>query len=83
MVMDNNDSVTIFLVSQRFIMPWTATNYPNSMRDLNEEVRGKAIDIVNALLKEGFEEGPAISIAIAQARKWATVHGKTSDRSLV
>ena len=34
-------------------------------------MRHKAIDIANALLDEGYEEGRAIAIATAQAEKWA------------
>jgi uncharacterized protein YdaT len=34
-------------------------------------VRDKAIEIANALLAEGYDEGRAIRIAIAQAKRWA------------
>jgi len=51
-------------------MPWTVKNYPASMKNLEERVRNKAIDIANALLDDGYEEGRAIPIAIAQAKKW-------------
>jgi uncharacterized protein YdaT len=52
-------------------MPWDATRYPASMKNLPERVREKAIAIANALLEEGMEEGKAIRIAIAKAREWA------------
>jgi uncharacterized protein YdaT len=52
-------------------MPWTAQRYPVSMRNLPEPVRVKAIEIANALLDEGMDEGRAIRIAIAKARQWA------------
>lgn len=53
-------------------MPWTKQNYPASMRNLTDEVRGKAIDIANALCREeDYEEGRVIAIATAQAEKWA------------
>lgn len=52
-------------------MPWTATRYPASMQNLPEAVRRKAIEIANALLAEGYEEGRAIRIGIAKAREWA------------
>ena len=55
-------------------MPWTASRYPGSMTHLPDGVRRKAIAIANALLEEGYEEGRAIRIAIAQARRWAGVH---------
>lgn len=41
------------------------------MKNLTPEVRNKAVDIANALLDEGYEEGRAIAIATAQAEKWA------------
>ena len=55
-------------------MPWTAQRYPVSMRHLQEPVRAKAIEIANALLDEGMDEGRAIRIAIAKAKEWAARH---------
>lgn len=55
-------------------MPWTMQRYPVSMRHLPEPTRLKAIEIANALLGEGMEEGRAIRIAIAKAREWAQRH---------
>jgi uncharacterized protein YdaT len=53
-------------------MPWTKTNYPNSMKNLPAAVRSKAIEIGNALLGEGkMEEGIAIATAISRAKDWA------------
>jgi uncharacterized protein YdaT len=34
-------------------------------------IREKAIEIANALLAEGYDEGQAIRIAIIQAKRWA------------
>jgi uncharacterized protein YdaT len=45
------------------------------MLHLQPLVREKAIEIANALLAEGYEEGRAIRIAIAQAKRWAHAHG--------
>jgi uncharacterized protein YdaT len=45
------------------------------MRHLEPVVREKAIEIANALLEEGMEEGKAIRIAIAKAKEWARRHG--------
>ncbi|HEU0201151.1 MAG TPA: hypothetical protein VFR86_12035 [Burkholderiaceae bacterium] len=56
-------------------MPWTSDYYPVSMRHLALPVREKAIDIANALLAEGMEEGKAIRIAIAKAKEWAEHRG--------
>jgi len=52
-------------------MPWSLANYPASMRNLPGPVLAKAIEIANALLEEGVDEGRAIRIAIAAARRWA------------
>lgn len=48
------------------------------MNNLPEEVRAKAIDIANALLAEGEDEGRAIRIGIAQAKRWAARHWGTN-----
>jgi uncharacterized protein YdaT len=55
-------------------MPWTSSRYPPSMAHLPARVRAKAIEIGNALLAEGMEEGKAIRIAIAKAKQWARSH---------
>jgi uncharacterized protein YdaT len=41
------------------------------MTTLSRPVRAKAIAIGNALLADEYEEGRAIRIAIAQAKRWA------------
>ena len=55
-------------------MPWTSTYFPSSMKNLPPIVREKAVEIANALLSEGMEEGKAIRIAVAKAREWARRH---------
>jgi uncharacterized protein YdaT len=35
----------------------------------------RAIEIANALLEEGYDEGEAIRIAIAKAKEWAEDRG--------
>ena len=63
-------------------MPWDKRNYPVSMKNLDPRVRGKAIEIANALLEENYEEGRAISIGIVKAREWNEDHpkSKSSDK---
>lgn len=56
-------------------VPWTYADFPASMRRLAPAAREKAIEIANALLLEGMEEGRAIRIAIAKAKEWAEHHG--------
>ena len=41
------------------------------MRNLPLAARLKAIEIANALLKEDYDEGRVIRIAIAKAKEWA------------
>jgi uncharacterized protein YdaT len=52
-------------------MPWTIDRYPPAMSRLPVEVRDKAIQIANALLDQGCDEGRAIRMAIAAAKRWA------------
>ena len=52
-------------------MPWTQDDYPRSLKNLTPQVRNKAIEIANALLEEGWEEGRAIAIATEKAEEWA------------
>ncbi len=59
-------------------MPWSEEHYPVSMKNLTPAVRGKAIEIANALLKEGYEEGRAISMA---SRRPRSGDGTTASRS--
>src|SRR4051794_35665710 len=69
----------ICFVRRRFIMPWSKNDFPDSFKNLEADVRNKAIEIVNALLREGNDEGRAISIATAKAREF--VHGDNSNRT--
>ncbi|AWV04707.1 hypothetical protein DM992_35795 [Burkholderia sp. JP2-270] len=61
-------------------MPWNDERYPPSMRNLQPPVRGKAIEIANALLRQGRTEGSAIRIAIAQAKRWGHAHAVVRGR---
>ena len=56
-------------------MPWSEDHYPSSMLNLSAVARAKAIEIANALLAEGMDEGQAIRIAIARAEQWAWRRG--------
>ena len=56
-------------------MPWNETYFPHSMANLPPVVRAKAIQIANALLEQGYEEGKAIRIGISQAKRWANKAG--------
>lgn len=56
-------------------MPWSAEQYPPAMKNLAPPVRQRAIDIANALLALGYDDGPAIRIGIARAKQWARAYG--------
>lgn len=56
-------------------MPWTTKDYPDSLKNFMAPVRNKAIEIANALLADGSDEGKAIAIATSQAETWALKRG--------
>jgi hypothetical protein len=62
-------------------VPWNESYYPPSMKRLPPAVRAKAIEIANALLEAGREEGSAIRIAIAKAKEWAAHQGALAPRA--
>ncbi|MDO3409497.1 DUF2188 domain-containing protein [Saccharibacillus sp. CPCC 101409] len=62
-------------------MPWNKQDYPQSMKNLDARVRNKAIEIANALLGDGYEEGRAIAIATSQAEEWAENHPEHGGKS--
>lgn len=64
-------------------MPWSYQDYPDSMKNLPKHIRKKAIDIANALLEEDSDEGRAIPIAIAQARKYYHQDGERAQYELI
>ena len=47
---------------------------PDRCAICRDRVRLKAVEIANALLEEGYDEGKAIRIAIAKAKEWAENH---------
>lgn len=49
---------------------WTMKDYPNSWKNFDELERKKAIDIGNAMLKQGYKEEDLIPIATKQAHDW-------------
>ncbi|SIT88909.1 DUF2188 domain-containing protein [Edaphobacillus lindanitolerans] len=59
-------------------MPWTEHDYPDSMKNMDKDVRSKAIEIANALLREGYPDERAIPIAMDKARDY--VEGDSGNR---
>lgn len=51
-------------------MTWTKEDYPDSMKNLEEKTRNKAIEIANSLLEDDYDQARSIAIAIAQAKEW-------------
>ncbi|WP_017549378.1 DUF2188 domain-containing protein [Salinicoccus carnicancri] len=51
-------------------MPYTTNDYPDSLKNMEKLERRKAIDIINALLEEGYDDNRAIPIGIEQAEDW-------------
>ncbi|MDU9418386.1 DUF2188 domain-containing protein [Staphylococcus lloydii] len=51
-------------------MPWTMEDYPQSWKNFDKLERKKAIDIGNAMLKDGYSESDTIPIATKQAESW-------------
>ncbi|CAG0959286.1 hypothetical protein BURK1_00626 [Burkholderiales bacterium] len=51
-------------------MPWSPLRYPPAMRGLPPVLRAKAIEIANAMLADGIDDGRALRMAIAAARRW-------------
>lgn len=48
------------LIQKELIMPWNNGDYPQSYKNQPEKLRQKAVEIANALLEEGIEDGIAI-----------------------
>ena len=51
-------------------MPWNMQDYPDSLKNFDELLRKKIIDIANALEESGYEDDRAIPIAISQGKEW-------------
>lgn len=50
-------------------MPWYNGDYPPSYKNQPRKLREKAVEIANALLEEGLEEGVAIATGLKRARE--------------
>jgi len=51
-------------------MPWYNGDYPPSYKNQPEPLREQAVEIANALLAEGVEEGIAIATGLKRARQY-------------
>jgi uncharacterized protein YdaT len=55
-------------------MPWYNGDYPPSYKNQPLKLREKAVEIANALLEEGEEEGVAIATGLKRAREYFKNH---------
>lgn len=55
-------------------MPWYNGDFPPSYKNQPEPLRSKAVEIANALLEEGAEEGVAIATGLKRAREFFEEH---------
>jgi uncharacterized protein YdaT len=60
-------------------MPWYNGDYPPSYKNQPEALREKAVEIANALLAEGTEEGIAIATGLKRARQHFSENGDEKD----
>jgi len=51
-------------------LAYTMNDYPDSLKNLERLERRKAIDIINAMLEDGYDENRAIPIGTEQAQDW-------------
>lgn len=60
----------LVLILKTKLMPWTKKKYPDAMKNLPVKTRNKAIEIANAILKDGkLDEGAAIATGISKAKE--------------
>jgi uncharacterized protein YdaT len=60
----------MLLIKKQFVMPWYNGDYPPSYKNQPVKLREKAVEIANALLHEGTEEGIAIATGLKRAREY-------------
>ena len=61
-------------------MPWYNGDYPPSYKNQPKPLREKAVEIANALLLEGAEEGIAIATGLKQARELLKNHKEKNKK---
>jgi uncharacterized protein YdaT len=62
-------------------MPWYNGDYPPSYKNQPPELREKAVEIANALLQDGAEEGIAIATGLKQARELLKNHHSKTKKT--
>ena len=52
-------------------MEWTFKNFGDDLKNLNPQVRKKALEIANRLMEEGdYTKGEAMKKAVKEAQEW-------------
>ena len=64
-------------------MPWYNGDYPDSYKNQPKKLREKAVEIANALLQEGIEEGIAIATDLKNAREYFKNYDKGKNSTSV
>ncbi|MGE6355977.1 hypothetical protein ACQKCJ_19080 [Flavobacterium sp. NPDC079362] len=62
-------------------MPWYDGDYPPSYKNQPAELGEKAVEIANALLQDGAEEGIAIATGLKQARELLKNHKEKTHKT--
>ena len=58
------------LRAKPIIMPWYNGDFPPSYKNQPDHIREKAVEIANALLEDGADEGVAIATGLKRAREF-------------
>ncbi len=61
-------------------MPWHYGDYPPSYKNQPVKLRDKAVEIANAMLEEGTDEGIAIATGLKRAREYFKNERKKKQR---
>jgi uncharacterized protein YdaT len=62
-------------------MPWYNGDYPPSYKNQPKALREKAVEIANALLLDGADEGVAIATGLKQARLFFKDQNKSDKKA--
>ncbi|MEJ2881003.1 hypothetical protein [Pedobacter sp. GR22-6] len=62
-------------------MPWTKGDYPPSYKNQPKQIREKAVEIANEILKESGDEGLAIATGLRKAREYFDQHPQEKANS--
>ena len=61
-------------------MPWYNGDYPPSYKNQPPNLRAKAVEIANEIIKETGDEGIAIATGLKKARAYMKEHPEEADQ---